>query len=92
MKKTVILAALSFLALLIVLPIKSIVNHPLGNPVLDNGTLRADGFPGPPLPPKKPRTAPVISPDTQLLVADGFPGPPLPPKKPYLASNSLVAS
>ncbi|HVS88424.1 MAG TPA: hypothetical protein VHF01_09420 [Candidatus Acidoferrum sp.] len=75
MKKVAVLAALSLLALLIVLPITSSVNQTVGNPVLNNGTLRADGNPGPPLPPKK------LHRDFTSLVADGNPGPPLPPKK-----------
>ena len=53
MKKAVILVALLLLTLLIVLPIKSFVNHSLGNPTLHNPTLRGDGSPIPPLPPKK---------------------------------------
>jgi hypothetical protein len=75
MKKAVILAALSLLTLVIVLPVKSIVNHSLGNPVLLNPTLRVDGNPYPPLPPKK------LLRDSASLVADGNPYPPLPPKK-----------
>jgi hypothetical protein len=76
MKKAVILSALSLLTLVIVLPIKSIVNHSLGNPALLNPTLRVDGNPYPPLPPKK------LHRDSASLVADGNPYPPLPPKKP----------
>ena len=83
MKKALILSALSLLTLLIVLPIKSIVNHSLGNPVFDNPILRADGNPYPPLPKK-----PSLSPAT--LVADGNPYPPL-PKKRSLSSDSLIA-
>jgi len=75
MKKVVILAALSLLTMLILIPIKSIVNQTLGNPVLDKGTFRADGYPIPPLPPKK------LHRDSTSLVADGYPIPPLPPKK-----------
>lgn len=75
MKKAVILAALSLLTLLIVLPIKSFVNQTSGNPVLHNPALRVDGNPGPPLPPKK------LHGTSTSLVADGNPGPPLPPKK-----------
>jgi len=81
MKKVAILAALSLLALLIVLPITCYVNQTVGNPVLNNGTLRADGMPGPILPPKKLRSATAMSSGTQLLIADGMPGPILPPKK-----------
>ena len=75
MKKIAVLAALSLLALLIVLPITSSVNETVSNPVLYNGTLRADGYPIPPLPPKK------LHSDSTSLVADGYPIPPLPPKK-----------
>jgi hypothetical protein len=57
MKKIAFLAALSLLALLMVLSITSSVNYTVVKPVLNNGTLRADGMPGPILPPKKPRTA-----------------------------------
>jgi hypothetical protein len=57
MKKVALLGALSLFGLLIVLPITSSVNQTLGNPVLDNSTLHADGNPFPPLPPKKPRSA-----------------------------------
>jgi hypothetical protein len=85
MKNAVILSALLLLTLVIVLPIKSIVNHSLGNPVLLNPTLRVDGNPYPPLPPKKPS----LSPST--LVPDGNLYPPLPPKKPSLSSDSLIA-
>jgi hypothetical protein len=85
MKKAVILSALSLLTLVIVLPIKSIVNHSLGNPVLLNPTLRVDGNPYPPLPPKK------LHRDPASLVADGNPYPPLPPKKLHRDSASLVA-
>jgi hypothetical protein len=86
MNKVALLAALSLLALLIVLPITSSVNLSLGNSVLEYGTLRADGMPGPILPPKKPRTATAVSSDAQLLIADGMPGPILPPKKPRTAT------
>jgi hypothetical protein len=71
MTKIAVLAALSLLALLIVLPITSSVNQTVSNPVLYNGTLRADSFPIPP--PKK------LHRDSTSLVADSFPIPP--PKK-----------
>ncbi len=73
MKKIAFLAALSLLALLIVLPITSSVNQTVGNPVLDHRALRADGYPLPP--PKK------LHLDSTSLVADGYPLPP--PKKLY---------
>ncbi|MFI5058600.1 MAG: hypothetical protein ACHQLQ_10465 [Candidatus Acidiferrales bacterium] len=85
MKKAVIFAALSLFTLLIVLPIKSFVYQTLGNPALHNLTLRADGNPYPPLPPKKPSLSPAT------LVADGNPYPPLPPKKLSVSSDSLIA-
>ena len=47
MRKVATLAALSLLALLIVLPITSSVNPTVGNSVLHKGTLVADGWPGP---------------------------------------------
>jgi hypothetical protein len=86
MKKIAFLAALAFLALLIVLTITSSVNQTVGNLVFNNGTLRADGMPGPILPPKKPRAATAVPSDTHLLIADGMPGPILPPKKPLAAT------
>jgi hypothetical protein len=85
MKKAMILAALSLLAMLILIPVESIVNQTLGNPVLDKGTFRADGAPMPPLPPKK------LHRDSTSLVADGAPMPPLPPKKLHRDFTSLVA-
>lgn len=51
MKKVAILCVLLLFALLIVRSITSSVNQTVGNPVLNNGTLRADGYPIPP--PKK---------------------------------------
>ncbi len=68
MKKVALICVLSLFALLIVLPITSSVNQTVGNPVLNNGTLRADGFPIPP-PVKLHR-------NSTSLVADGFPIPP----------------
>ena len=71
MKKVAIVSVLSVFALLIVRPITTSVNHTVGNPVLNNGTLRADGYPIPP--PKK------LHRDSSSLLADGYPIPP--PKK-----------
>jgi hypothetical protein len=85
MTKAVIVAALSLFTLLIVLPIKSFVNQTVGNPILHDLTLRVDGNPYPPLPPKKLRLSPTT------LVADGNPYPPLPPKKLRLSPTTLVA-
>ena len=70
MKKVAIVSVLSVFALLIVRPITSSVNQTVGNPVLNNGTLRADGYPIPPLP--------KLHRDSTSLVADGYPIPPLP--------------
>jgi len=70
MKKVAILCVLLLIALLIVRPITSSVNQTVGNPVLNNGTLRADGYPIPPLP--------KLHRDSASLVADGYPIPPLP--------------
>src|SRR5260370_37448818 len=81
MKKVALICVLSLFALLIVLPITSSVNQAVGNPVLNNGTLRADGFPIPP-PVKLHR-------NSTSLVADGFPIPP--PVKLHRTSTSLVA-
>jgi hypothetical protein len=81
MKKVAILCVLSLFALLIVLPITSSFNQTVGNPVLDHRTLRADGYPIPPL--KK------LHHDSTSLVADGYPIPPL--KKLHRDSTSLVA-
>jgi hypothetical protein len=79
-KVAVLLVGFTLLALLILLPVTRSVNHILGNPVgnsiLHNGSIQADGTPGPPFPPKKPRAA------APVIVADGTPGPPFPPKKP----------
>lgn len=71
MKKVAILCVLLLFALLIVRPITSSVNQTVGNPVLNNGTLRADDYPIPP--PKK------LHRDSSSLLADGYPIPP--PKK-----------
>ena len=60
MKKVAILCVLSLFAFLMLLPITSSVNQTVGNPVFNNGTLRADGMPGPILPPKKLRGATPI--------------------------------
>jgi hypothetical protein len=70
MKKIATFCILLLFALLIVRPITSSVNLAVGNPVLNSGTLCADGYPGPPLP--------KLHRDSPSLVADGYPGPPLP--------------
>jgi hypothetical protein len=81
MKKVAIICVFSLFAFLIVLPVTRSVNPTLGNPTIQNGTLRADGFPLPP-PVKLHR-------DSTSLVADGFPLPP--PVKLRRDSTSLVA-
>jgi hypothetical protein len=87
MKIVAILCVLSLFALLIVLPITSSVNQAVGNPVLNNGVVSADGTPGPPLPPKK-----QLHSTSTSLVADGTPGPPLPPKKQRSTSAAVSVS
>jgi len=82
MKKVAILCVLSLFALLIVRPITSSVNQTVGNPVLNNGTLRADGTPLP-LPKKLHR-------DSTALVADGTPLPL--PKKLHRTSAAAFAN
>ncbi len=83
MKKVAILCVLSLFALLIVLPITSSVNQAVGNPGLDHRTLRADGYPGPPLP--------KLHRDSTSLVADGYPGPPLPKLHRDLTAAFIIA-
>jgi hypothetical protein len=68
MKKVAIIWMFSLFALLIILPVTSSVNPIPGNPTLENGTLRADGYPLPP---------PVrLRRDSTSIVADGYPLPP----------------
>ena len=74
MKKTSLAVAVSVLAVLMVLPVVRSVNRSAGKPVTIDQTLRADGSPQPPLPPKP------LSMSTSTLVADGSPQPPVPPK------------
>jgi hypothetical protein len=74
LKKTAIAVAVSVLAVLMVLPVVRSVNLSAGKLVTIDRTLRADGSPQPPLPPKP------SSISTSTLVADGSPQPPLPPK------------
>jgi hypothetical protein len=73
LKKTVLLAAISALAILIVLPVICFVNDTASNSAITPGTLTVDGWPIPPLPP------PAVSGEAGMLVADGWPIPPLPP-------------
>ena len=76
MKKLVTLTVLSLLAVLIVLPLSSFVNHAGRNFDLKSPAFLADGNPFPPLPPQPP-----------TLVADGNPFPPLPPQPPTLVAD-----
>jgi hypothetical protein len=71
-KKAGVRLGLSLLAVAIVVPLASRVNHLAQNSVeqAKSRVLRADGNPIPPLPPPK-----------ATLVADGNPIPPLPPPK-----------
>src|SRR5712692_167955 len=83
MRKLSVLLGLTLLAVLILLPVTRCVNTPVGNPVLDRGSLQADGTPLPPFPPKKRSSATTI-------VADGAPVPPFPPKK-RSSATTIVA-
>ena len=76
MKKLVTLTVFSLLAVLIVLPLSSLVNHLGDNPDLKAPIFLSDGNPFPPLPPQPP-----------TLVADGNPFPPLPPQPPTLVAD-----
>ena len=84
-KGTALFSGFTLLAVLILLPVTRSFNTTVGNPVLDKGSVQADGAPVPPFPPKKPRaSAPAI-------VADGAPVPPFPPKKPRSAGLGVFA-
>ena len=76
MKKIALVLAICALTLLIVLPPISSVKNPTSNTLLMDRTLRADGGPLPPFPPKPPASY------LNTLVADGGPLPPFPPKPP----------
>src|SRR5260370_29446942 len=84
LKKTSLAVAGSVLAVLMVLPVVRSVNLSAGKPVTIDQTLRADGSPQPPFPPKS------LSMSTSTLVADGSPQPPFPPSSSMTAST-LVA-
>ena len=84
LKKTSLAVAVSVLAVLMVLPVVRSVNLSAGKPVTIDQTLRADGSPQPPFPPKS------LSMSTSTLVADGSPQPPFPPSSSMTAST-LVA-
>lgn len=76
MKKIALVLAICALTLLIVLPATSSVKNRTSNTLLMDRTLRADGDPMPPFPPKPPASY------LNALVADGDPMPPFPPKPP----------
>ncbi len=85
MRNVALFVGFTLLAVLILLPVTRCVNAIVGNsPVLDRGSLQADGTPLPPFPPKKRANAPAI-------VADGTPLPPFPPKKLRASSPTFVA-
>jgi len=85
LKKTSLAVAVSVLAVLMVLPVVRSVNLSAGKPVTIDQTLRADGSPQPPFPPKS------LSTSTGTLVADGSPQPPFPPKSLSMSTSTLVA-
>src|SRR5437879_739686 len=85
LKKTAIALAVLALAVSMVLPIVRSVNLSAGKPVTIDRTLRADGSPIPPFPPKP------SSIDGSTLVADGSPIPPFPPKPSSIDGSTLVA-
>jgi hypothetical protein len=85
LKKTSLAVAVSVLAVLMVLPIVRSVNLSAGKPVTIDRTLRADGSPQPPFPPKS------LSMSTSTLVADGSPQPPFPPTSLSMSTTTLVA-
>lgn len=74
MKKVLLLAVLSSLAVLMLLPVSASVNTTAGKLLLHGNTLNADGSPMPPYPPHAKTTTPT-------LVVDGSPMPPYPPHK-----------
>ena len=73
MKKVLLTLSIALSVSLILLAIAVPVNHSRMLPTWNNGSIQADGVPGPPLPP--PKQGPP------KLIADGVPGPPLPPPK-----------
>jgi hypothetical protein len=85
MRNVALFVGFTLLAVLSLLPVTRSVNTIVGNnPVLDRGSLQADGTPLPPFPPKKRAYAPTI-------VADGTPLPPFLPKKLRASSQTFVA-
>ena len=86
MRQIAVFLGFTLLAVVILLPVTHSVNTLVGNPVLHNGSIQADGTPGPPFPPKKPRAA------SPAIIADGTPGPPFPPKKPRSAPITISTS
>jgi hypothetical protein len=88
-KKAGVRLGLSVLAIAILVPLGSRVNHLVQASHARTGsrTLRVDGTPIPPLPPPKGTLVadgtpiPPLPPPKGTLVADGTPIPPLPPPK-----------
>jgi hypothetical protein len=83
MKKILCSVAVSFLAVLMVLPVTASVNVSSGKLFAPNSTLLADGNPIPPYPPQASNT-------DLVLAADGNPIPPYPPQS-MSGDLSLVA-
>ena len=87
MKKTVVLAGLSLLALLIVLPVTCSVKQTASNPSPDNPALRADGTPLP-----VPHNSQAFASSASSLLADGTPLPvPHSPQAFASSTSSLLA-
>ena len=88
-KKAGVRLGLSLLAVAIVVPLASRVNHftQISNEQAKSRILRADGTPIPPLPPPKGTLVadgtpiPPLPPPKETFIADGTPIPPLPPPK-----------
>jgi len=72
MKKYSVFTGISFLALLIVLPVTCFVNHGVYNPAFSMQTIRADGSP---LPAPIPHIVVNTAPSASTLIADGSPLP-----------------
>ena len=77
-KRIAVRLGLSLLAVAIVIPLASRVNHiaDVSKETTKSRSLRADGPPVPPVPPPKESAS-----ATELLIADGPPVPPVPPPK-----------
>jgi hypothetical protein len=89
LKKTALAVAISFFAVLMVLPVVRSVNLSAGKPVTIDRALYADGAPLPPPIPLQPKPPSM---DANTLMADGSPlPPPIPAKPPSMNANTLVA-